>query len=157
MSFDLSVDFEELPSNLSERWTHEFKSHGFDLEFHPNFDHTAWKGGFVPVRVRRAPNELIRFILSSDALSGFELYLSRDSASFRTAFGRSTLDIVLQCLGAALLASITGGTYIDPQSDIEAVGSDAIEPALTEIAMSLDYAKEEERSFQPFTGWQITS
>jgi len=154
MGFTLTVRFEKLPASLKEDWVAEFAKHGFDVEIWPDFDPTDGQAGFLPFRVRQAPEELIGFELPGDALSGFEVIFTECEAQFDSGMGRSTTEFAMQCIGAATLAMLTGGWYEDSQNDIEVSGTDALEAAKREIGSFLEFTGERGRVHDEFPGWE---
>jgi hypothetical protein len=153
MSFDLFVSFEQLPSDLARVWTEGFRRHGFEVEVMPGFDPSTWEGGFLPCRVLAAPEELVGITLPDPGVSGFELSFEKKEAYFRSASGRPTTEFAMQCLGAALLAEATGGSYDDPQAGKKYRGAAAIDAALDEIRMFVPTARPHERVHHSFPGW----
>ncbi len=153
MSFDLSVSYDRLPSDLARIWVEGFARHGFEVEIMPGFDPNTWEGGFLPFHVLAAPEALVGFVLPDPAVSGFEVWLEPQDADFRSGSGRPTTEFAMQCLGAALLAEATGGTYDDPQAGQTYRGGDAIDAALRETARFLRTARSHERVHHPFPGW----
>jgi hypothetical protein len=154
MAFELSVEYDSLPENLGEKWVSAFLRLGFTVEICPGFDACDWNGGFLPFRVSSAPQELIGFQLPNDAASGFEVWFTERDAHFRSAMGRPTTEFAMQCMGAATLAELTGGAYVDPQSGIRALGQQAVEAAGNEIRNFLENAGPRERIHYEFPGWE---
>ena len=58
------------------------------------------------------------------------------------------------CMGAALLARITDGTYVDPQSGASHSGTAAVEAAKREALEFAQTADEESRIRRAFPGWR---
>lgn len=142
-----------LPADLKVQWESALAPHGFDVEICPDFVPSNWGGGFLPFRVRAAPEHLIGFALPSEGVSGFEIDFSTDTAHFRSANGRPTTEFALICLGAATLAQLAGGSYCDPQSGSDHAGDAAVAVALKEIESFLGTARDSELVNHPFPGW----
>src|SRR6516162_3440284 len=118
MSFDLVVSMPYRPRELRLAWEREFAERGFDVQIYPDFDPQTWEGGFLPFRVAEAPYELTGVNLHDPVVAGFEIDFRGESAHLRTAMGRTTLDFALQCVGAAILAKLSGGEYVDDQNGL---------------------------------------
>ena len=130
-----------------------FAGHGFAVEICPGFDPATWGGGCLPFRVDRAPPELTGVRLGGPAVAGFEIAFGPQSAHLRTAAGRTTTDFALQCVGAALLAGLTGGEYIDDQNELVCGPAEALAAAEREVRAFLAAAGPEELATHPFPGW----
>jgi len=87
------------------------------------------------------------------ASSGFEISFSRDSAHLRTASGRSTMDLAVQCIGGATLALVCEGHYVDDKNDLVCFGKDAIDAAIAEISAFVATAEDDEKTMEAFSGW----
>ena len=133
MGFDIYVGFDKLPESFNDDWRAAFARHGFDLEFPPGVDVKHWTQGNMPFRVHRAPEELIGFVLPGDALAKVEIFFRDKIAHFRTAAERSTTEFAIQCVGAALVASLTKGMYADEQNGVIANGDEALLAAKSEV------------------------
>ena len=126
---------------------------GFELEICPGFEPQTWNGGFVPMKVRRAPQELVGIDLPNDAVSGFELWINETTADFRSGAGRPTTEFAIQCIGAALLARLTNGTYVDPQEGARYPAAEALDAALREVKAFVAGARDRELVHDRFPGW----
>jgi hypothetical protein len=153
MAFDLNVHLERLPDALKELWEQAFRAHGVELEIWPSFQPATWQGGFLPMRLRGAPAELVGVPISEDAAAGIEVWFDESGAYFRSAAGRTTTEFALQCLGAALLAELGNGSYFDPQAGETHASADAVAAARREIESFVAGAEDEELLVQPFPGW----
>lgn len=153
MSYDLTVEYIGLPDDLKSRWEEAFSSVGFELEICPGFEPETWKGGFVPMKVRRAPRELVGINLPNDAVSGFELWIEDTEADFRSGAGRPTTEFAIQCIGAALLARLTSGSYVDPQEGARYSAAEALDAAVREVKAFVADARDRELVHHPFPGW----
>ena len=153
MSFDLVVSMPSRPDKLRWSWEREFAALGFDVEIYPGFDPQTWKGGMLPIRVTKAPRELIGVDIDEPVISGFEIDFEIESAHLRTAAGRTTVEFALQCLGAAILTKLSDGEYIDDQNGIVCKATDAFVAAAKETRYYLSTAGAEELAKYPFPGW----
>jgi hypothetical protein len=141
---------------LKELWQAAFGELGHNVEFHPSFDPVTWTGGFLPVKFTVLPNDQDDFAErygEAPMVAGFELALTKTSATFRTSMGRTTADFRAQCLAAATLAMVTAGTYRDPQSGQKGTGSEAVVPACEQISEFESSASESEWSNSRFVEW----
>jgi hypothetical protein len=153
MSYDLAVSMPSRPDKLGQLWEREFVSLGFDVEIYPGFDPRTWRGGFLPFQVTKAPRELIGVDLDVPVISGFEIEFEIESAHLRTAMGRTTTEFALQCFGAAILAKLSGGEYIDDQNGIVCEPANAFVAAEKEVRYYLSTAGAKELAKHPFPGW----
>jgi len=162
MSFDLIVECPSLPEDLKPNWEGAFLREGFDVEICPSFRPSTSNGGFWPMRLTAAPEELIGMPLPGVAVSGFEVSFDQGGTSngattvvsFRFAYGVPTTEFAMLCVGAALLAALSNGKYIDPQSGAEHVGRDSVDAAKATVRDFLMHATESERVHHPFPGWE---
>jgi hypothetical protein len=103
------------------------------------------------------PKELTGVVLPGSATGGFEVSFeateSGHEASFRFGAGGPTLEFALLCIGAALLAEMTHGTYVDPSSADDLEGADALAAAKETIRTYVADAADSERVYHPFPGW----
>ncbi len=150
MSYDLNVEYTAVPNDLRTRWEALLLREGFRVEILPDFEPKTWEGGFLPMRLTDAPEALIGMKLPSDAVAGFEVSFDKRNALFRFGNGAPTTEIATMCVGAALLAELSNGRYIDPQSGAEARAPACIALARTTAQGLLVGAK---RVHHPFPGW----
>ena len=155
MSYDLVVSYPDLPAGLAARWEAGFHGLGFDVEVYPAFDASTWTGGFLPFHVRRAPAEMAGYVLPDPAMCGFEAEFEPTQAFLRTALGRSSLEHCIQHLGAALLAQLSGGRVIDPQSGAVREGIAALEDARRSVVAFVDTAEADQLVHRSFPGWDV--
>ena len=155
MGFDLTVSTPSRPADLKTLWEREYAVLGFDIEIYPGFSPDSWTGGFLPFRVAAAPELCIGITLAEPALSGFEILFTTDSAHLWTGRGRTTTEFALQCLGAATLAQLCGGEYLDDQKGLQCSGPEAMDVAKKEIAAFLSQARKVQALVShPFPGWE---
>lgn len=153
MAFELFVTCETIPANLAEVWEKELSAKGIVVEVLPGFLPSEWAGGFLPIKLIELP-ESYRFRLPSIVqISGFEVGFTLNSAHFRTAMGRTIAELILQCSCTAILAAITGGMYIDPQTDKIYEGERALKRAHDEIMEYEPYMDDASRTQHGFTRW----
>ncbi|WP_285560737.1 hypothetical protein [Actinoplanes regularis] len=153
MGFDLVVLTGQRPADLATRWEEALAAQGLQVEIYPGFDLASSKGGFVPFRLDSAPRSLIGMDLTGPNVTGFELYADKREVTLTTRYPPLVAEVTMQCLGAATLAAITGGTYEDPQRGARYKGLDAIEAALEQIAKVVASAKPSAFIQHPFPGW----
>jgi hypothetical protein len=153
MGFDLSVTMPRWPADLRAAWERALASHGFEVEICPGFDPTTHGRGFVPFRVARAPRLLVGADLDGPVVAGFEVRFDADGAHLWTGAGRTTLDLALQCVGAAALAELAGGEYVDHCSGVAYRGAEAFAVAERQVQGFVASASEAELVVRPFPGW----
>jgi hypothetical protein len=153
MSFELVVEIKSGVRNLRQLWQDEINSHGFAVEILPSFDQATWQGGFLPIKLSLIPDKYLFGLPKVIQISGFEIDFGPESAHFRTAMGRTLVELTLQCYGAACLAVITKGIYHDPQSGESFEGPSAIRRADWEIMAYLPYIDQHARAQHVFTKW----
>lgn len=129
MGFELTVVPKSVPADLRSRWQEALEEAGITCEFHPSFQGTDWRGGYLAIKVTGVAHdsfaEVWRYEASVPFICGFELDISAGESEeggpesrlfvFRTGTGRSVADLRLQWFGAATLAILTGGEVEDPQ------------------------------------------
>lgn len=157
MSFDLYVTTDHRPANLAAQWEHALAEQGLHVEICPGFSPTSWGGGYLPFRLQSAPTSLLGVELNVSVLAGFELHFYQGGVCLMTGSGRSTADMALQCLGAATLAELTGGTYEDPQSGAQHNARAARDVAVKEILRFTAAATPAELILRPFPGWETVA
>ncbi len=180
MSFTISVYVNEIPSDLLSRWRTSLSKRGFDFDFYPAFDPTAWGGGLVPLgmQVPGAIPASARYG-PEPVLTGFEFAATdieedeRDPSGlpanvaealgraakglhFRSAAGRTVSEFRALILSAAAVAEVTNGAYLDGQDEAYHVGSAAYDHAIAAADRyeSIPELREEEWSMTPFKGWE---
>ena len=155
MGFDLTVFTPSRPADIKTLWEREFSALGFEVEIYPGFSPDSCNGGFLPFRVAAAPELYIGLTLAEPAVSGFEIRFDADAAHLWTGAGRTTTEFALQCLGAATLAQLCRGEYVDDQTGLRCSGSEAIDAAKKEIAKFLRHARKFRALVShPFPGWE---
>ncbi|MEU7904892.1 hypothetical protein [Actinoplanes sp. NPDC049118] len=152
MGFDLVVVTKQRPADLVPRWEEALAGQGLQVEICPGFSLTSWSG-FLPFRLESAPSSLLGMDLAAPIVTGFELQIHRREVTFTTRYPTLAAEFVMQCLGAATLAALTGGTYEDPQQGERYSGPDALDAALAEISGFLASAKSSAFVQHPFPGW----
>ncbi len=163
MSFDLNVEFDSLPDDLKTRWAATFRSEGFEVEICPGFDPASWEGGFLPMRVTVAPETLVGVSLPAAAIGGFEVSFdepdafdggNKRCAHFRFGWGGPSLEFAMLCIGAALLAQLTNGTYVDPQSGEEHDRDACLAAAKTSVREFLHQQRAVSLEVHSFSSWE---
>jgi hypothetical protein len=153
MGFDLSVTMPRRPANLRGAWERALAAHGFEVEIFPTFDPATHGGGVLPFRVVRVPHPLVGMKLDRPAVAAFEVRFDADGAHLWTGVARTTLDFALQCVGAAALAELVGGEYVDHYSGVVYPSAEAFAVAEREVRSFVASAGEDELATQPFPGW----
>lgn len=153
MSFGLSVSYSAIGPNIRRLWEDGFNSVGFGLEIWPEFQPAEWNGGFLPIRLAKAPFDLIGVRLEEPIISGFEVWFCDGSAEFHSPMGRSISEFALLCLGAATLANLSDGRYIDRQNGIICGGVEAIRAAEAEVRDFVATARPKHLVSMRFPGW----
>lgn len=152
--FDLVVSTPIRPQRFKTTWESLFAAQGFEVEIYPQFSPDTWEGGFLPFRVVSAPVELIGLHMATPCVSGFEVDFTPESACLQTSMGRTTTEFALQCIGAATLAQMCGGQYIDNQNGLTCNSDDAQAVAIAEIKKYLSTASDKEKTGHEFPGWE---
>ena len=76
------------------------------------------------------------------------------AAQFRFGSDGPTLELAMMCVGAAILAELAGGRYVDPQTG-DAVGSlECIALAKATVRRLLAAASDAQCVLHPFPGWE---
>lgn len=133
MSYDLTVRLSRQNMPTPSAWCAAIIAAGFPVELSSDFD-VETASGFRPAPVR-------------GELSGFEYYarqISADEAkragldasvNFSVTFsiGSRPLELVSALAAASVLASVSGGTLIDPQEGKSYSASEAVEWARAQI------------------------
>ena len=153
MAFELVVEMKTRVTDLRQDWQQEINSHGFCVEILPSFNPDTWQGGFLPIKLVSMPDRYLFGLPKIAQISGFEVSFQPESAHFRSAMGRSLAELVLQCYGAASLAVITNGVYLDPQTGESFEGVSAISRADWEIMAYELYIDDDARVQHEFTKW----
>ncbi|WP_395741422.1 hypothetical protein [Prosthecobacter sp.] len=137
MSFDLSVHLpkERLPTPA--KWQAAISAKGFPLKLAADFDLTTLHG-WLPCEYQGKPGgfECHHSIRSQEELQEMEIPESFPCEILFSTRARVKEEFLSEMIAAAVLAEMTGGVLVEPQSDGRFEGKKAVEWARAQVAMS---------------------